>query len=53
MNRTQTIDKVPKVKKQSQQGEFATAREAAQAKTADLMKTLENTDLSFLKKEHK
>lgn len=33
------------------QGEFATAQEAAQAKTDDLMKSLEKTDLSFFEKK--
>jgi hypothetical protein len=32
-------------------GEFATAGEAAKAKTADLMRSLEKTDLSFLQKK--
>lgn len=51
MNSTQASKEAPKTKKHSQQGEFAAAREAAQARTADLMKSLEKTNLSFLKKE--
>lgn len=45
-----TIKSKASKKAAAQLGEFSTAREAAQAKSADLMKSLSKADLSFLKK---
>ena len=49
--KTLTLKKNQSDKKTNQQlGEFATPLEAAKAKNADFMKSLEKVDLSFLKK---